>query len=390
MKILEVLGGGAWGGGSVVVMAIVRALIERGDEVWVVSLDDENSERFASIGAKIVRSPFWLHPINPLDILPFLQLFFLCRREKFDLVDTHTSKGGILGRFAARLAGVPYIIHHAHGFAFKESNRPLVRKLFLALERWAARACDAIISVSEEHRSTAITEGVAAPDHIRTVINGIDLRLFESPNRAEARRQLNANPDHLLIGVANRLAPVKAIEYAVRAMPAVVKKFPNARMVIIGEGPSEADLRREAAESGVADHIVFTGFRRNVPELLAAFDVVVQPSRWEGLSISLLESMAAGKPVVACDVQGNRDVLDHGRNGLMVPPQDPEALASAIVRLLSDSNFAGQLGRNAAQDCRERFSQQRMVEQTLAIYDRKTETPSDRLELAPASRMSRG
>lgn len=389
MKILHVLGGGAWGGGSVVVMAITRALIARGDEVWVVSLDRENSERFAAIGAKIVRSPFWLHPINPFDIVPFVQLFLLCRRERFDLVDTHTSKGGILGRFAARLAGVPRIIHHAHGFAFKDSNHRWVRKIFLALERMAAKACDGIISVSEEHRATAIAEGVAASSHVRTVLNGIDLRLFEHPNRREARRQLGVDGDELLIGVANRLAPVKAIEYAIRAMPAVVKRFPNARLVIVGEGPSEADLRREAANSGVADRIDFAGFRRNVPELLPAFDIVVQPSRWEGLSISLLEAMAAGRPLVACDVQGNRDVIEHGVNGLMVPPQDPDALASAIANLLSDPALAKRLGERAARDCRTRFSQQRMVEQTLAIYDREATLADQVLQFASTARALR-
>jgi len=390
MRILQVLGGGAWGGGSVVMMAITRALIARGDEVWVVSLDAENSRQFEAIGAKIVHSPFWFHPINPFDIVPFVQLFLLCRKERFDLVDTHTSKGGILGRWAAWLAGVPYIIHHAHGFAFKDSNHPWVRRFFLAMERMAAKACDTIISVSDEHRDTAISEGVTTARHIRTVLNGIDLGQFDNPNRADARRQLGVAEDDLLIGIANRLAPVKGIEYAIRAMPAVVEAFPNARLAIIGEGPAEADLRREAADSGVADRIDFAGFRREVPQLLVAFDLVVQPSLWEGLSISLLEAMAAGRPLVACDVQGNRDVIEHGVNGLMVPPRNPAALAEAVMRILSDPSLAKRLGKNAASDCRRRFSQQRMVEQTLAIYDRKPVVQEQEPEFANASEASRG
>jgi glycosyltransferase involved in cell wall biosynthesis len=148
-------------------------------------------------------------------------------------------------------------------------------------------------------------------------------------------------------------------------------------------------LRREAADSGAGNRIDFAGFRRNVPELLPAFDLVVQPSRWEGLSISLLEAMAAGRPLVACDVQGNRDVIEHGVNGLMVPPLDPAALSAAIVRLLSEPALAKRLGENAARDCRTRFSQQRMVEQTLAIYDREPTLADGVLEFASASRTSR-
>jgi glycosyltransferase involved in cell wall biosynthesis len=222
------------------------------------------------------------------------------------------------------------------------------------------------------------------------VLNGIDLGLFDKPNRVEARRQLGATEDDLLIGIANRLAPVKGIEYAIRAMPAVVEALPNARLVIIGEGPAETDLRREAADSGVADRIDFAGFRREVPRLLAAFDLVVQPSLWEGLSISLLEAMAAGRPLVACDVQGNRDVIEHGVNGLMVPPRNPVALAEAMMRILTDASLAKRLGKNAESDCRRRFSQQRMVEQTLAIYDRKPMVEEQEPEFAAASGASRG
>jgi len=113
-------------------------------------LDDGVEQKFAEVGAKIVRPRFWFHPINPADLIPFLQLFFLCRRERFDLVATHTSKGGMLGRIAARAAGIPKILHHAHGFAFRDTQAKWVQRIYIFLERLAARACD-LIAVSYTH-----------------------------------------------------------------------------------------------------------------------------------------------------------------------------------------------------------------------------------------------
>ncbi len=353
-----------------VVLAITRALIERGDRVWVVCLDDGVAERFQGIGATIVRSPLWLHPINPLDVVPFVQLLALCRRERFDLVATHTSKGGFLGRLAARLGGVPHIVHHAHGFAFRECHRPMVSRLYVALERLASRACDSIISVSEEHRQAAIRERVTSPNRIQTVLNGIDLRPFQGADPRRARRRLGFQESDLLLAVASRLAPKKGVEYLIRAMPAVLASFGTGQLVIFGEGPMKAELRQEAERVGVAQRVHFPGFRHDIPELLGAFDVILQPSLSEGLSVSVLEAMAAGRPLIVCDIQGNREVIQNGETGLLVPPANSAALAEAILKVLGDPVLARRLGENAARVCRARFSEQRMVEQTLAIYDR--------------------
>src|ERR1700731_590096 len=135
MKVLQVLCGGSWGGGGVVVLAYVSEMIRRGDEVWVVCLDDEVERRFAEAGARTVRMPWWFHAINPFDVIPFVQLWRLCRRERFDLVATHTSKGGFIGRLAAKAAGAPCVVHHAHGFAFRETQKPWLQRCYASLER---------------------------------------------------------------------------------------------------------------------------------------------------------------------------------------------------------------------------------------------------------------
>lgn len=352
-----------------VVRAITDALVKRGDHVWILCLDDEVGRRFEEVGANIEHSPLWFHPINPLDVVPFLQLYALCRRQRFDLVATHTSKGGFLGRVAARLAGIPHIIHHAHGFAFRECNRPVVRRFYIESERLAARCCDSIISVSEDHRQGGIRERVADGTKIHTVLNGIDLRPFMGADRVAARRRLGFADNEILLCVASRLAPKKGLEYLIQSMPAAIAQFASIQLVLFGEGPIRKSLCHEAARLGISNRIHFPGFHPDIPQLLAAFDLILQPSLSEGLSISVLEAMAAGRPLIACNIQGNREVIRHGETGLLVPPADSAALSEAIVRMLSDPAAAKTMGQNAARECRTRFSEERMIEQTIAIYD---------------------
>jgi glycosyltransferase involved in cell wall biosynthesis len=370
MKSLHVLCGCAWGGGPAIVLAITKALVERGDQVWVVTASREQTRRFEEAGATVVELKHWFYQIHPRDLLAFVQLFLLCRRERFDLVTTHTSKGGFIGRLAAKFAGARHIVHHAHGFAFRETQGRWTRRFYVLLERIAARACKVIISVSEDHRRDAIRERVAAPQKIVTILNGIEVDAFDRTWMQEARLKLGLGVvGDALIGVASRLVPKKGLEDIIRAFPQIYEFHPRARLVLLGEGPSQPELERQAQSTGFGDRIHFPGFRRDVPELLAAFDIIAQPSISEGLSIAILEAMAAGKPVVACDIPGNREIITSGVNGILVPPSDPPALATAMRSLLDNSAYARMLGKTAQADCRKRFSQDRMVRQTLSLYD---------------------
>jgi glycosyltransferase involved in cell wall biosynthesis len=147
-------------------------------------------------------------------------------------------------------------------------------------------------------------------------------------------------------------------------------RFPSVHLVLFGTGPLQEELRRQAEQAGISGHLHFPGFRKDLPRLLGGFQVVLQPSLSEGLSVSILEAMGAGRPIVACDIQGNRELIRHGKNGLLVPPADPAALAAAVIQMLSDPARAAIMGQQAAHECRTRFSEQRMVEQTITIYDR--------------------
>jgi|SRR5215472_9715892 len=368
MKVLHIVCGGPWGGGPAIVLAITQAQLSRGDRVWVVTASEEQTRRFEEAGATVIELGHWFYQIHPRDLLAFFQLFLLCRRERFDLVTTHTSKGGVIGRLAAKLAGARHIVHHAHGFAFRETQVPGTRRFYILLERIAARACNVIISVSEDHRRDAIRERVADAEKIVTVLNGVDVNSFACSSMWEARQKLGLEGKETLVGVASRLAPKKGLDIMIEAFQQIHEFHPRARLVLLGEGTSQIELERQAQSTGLGDRIYFAGFRKNVQELLAAFDIIAQPSISEGLSLAILEAMAAGKPIVACDIPGNREIITSGINGILVRPSDPHALAVALRSLLENSSYAHKLGKTAQVDCRNRFSQDRMVRQTLSLY----------------------
>ena len=377
MKILQVVCGSGWGGGSVVVMSICRALVERGDEVWVLCSDDENAAGFGSVGARIVRAPLWTRSIQPLDVIPLAHIYRLCRRERFDLVATHTSKGGVLGRLAARAAGVPHVVYHAHAYFFNHLSPGPAKSLYVAIERFAARFGDLTLAVSEEHRRGALECGVEAPGRIRTVLNGVDLQRFAGVDGRPVRAELGFAPDDVLIGGVGRLQVFKGYEYLIRALPPVLADFPRAQLILCGTGPLESRLRSECERARIADRVRFLGFRKDIPQLMAALDVFVQPSLREGLSIALIEAAAAGLPSVACTIAGNAEIVQHGRTGILVPPADPVALGAAIRSLIEDPEGAREMGREARRRAEALFSVERMVAQHLAAYD-SLMTPKER------------
>jgi glycosyltransferase involved in cell wall biosynthesis len=376
LKVFQVLAspGGTWGGGCVVVRALTQRLIQEGYQVWVLCLSEEVIRRFSEVGAKVVTSRYWRREINPLDALAFYELFKLCRKEKFDIVHTHTSKGGFLGRIAARIAGVPIVFQTVHGFSFNELTPWLITAFYVYLERLAGPFGDVMISVTDQHRLMAIEKGITKPDKIITIHNGINLSRFEGIAATKSMsRELGLSREAILIGTVGRLAPQKGQTYLLRAMPHVVRKHPQTNLVFVGDGPQEAELRDLAVELDVADHCSFLGFRRDVPELLACFDILVQPSPREGLSITLLEAMAARRPVIATNIAANREVVDNGINGVLCQPMNSAALAKAIIDLIENQEEARLLGERAREKVEQHFDDQKMLEQTLALYKTQIE-----------------
>jgi glycosyltransferase involved in cell wall biosynthesis len=240
-------------------------------------------------------------------------------------------------------------------------------------QRLAVRAADCILVNAASIRGWLVEDGVD-PSRIAIIPNGIDLTRFSAATRRpELRRSLGIPPDAPLIVVVSRLAPGKGLNHFVRAMREITTRDPRVFALIVGEAaPHDAGLvdrlRAEARAAGVGDRIVFSGFRADVPELLAEATVVVQPSENEGLSNALIESMASGRPVVATRVGGTPEAIDDGATGVLVPPADPGALAPAVSRVLEQPHWAATLGANAQRHACATYSVSRMVRDTERLY----------------------
>ncbi|HYB73175.1 MAG TPA: glycosyltransferase family 4 protein [Candidatus Sulfotelmatobacter sp.] len=324
----------------------------------------------AGAAVRLLEIPALRRDAAPLrDVRALLALRRLLRRGRFDIVHTHTSKAGFLGRLAARLAGVPRILHTPHGHVFHGYFGPPATWAFIGLERWAARFTERIITLTDAEAEQHLALRVGRPGQYVTIPSGVNLGRVRAAagGGPQVRRALGIPADAPLVGAASRLAPVKGLAHLVAAMPEVLVQCPAAHLALAGDGEERAALEAQAGALEVASRVHFLGFREDVDAVIAALDVFVLPSLNEGMGRVLVAAMALGVPVVATRVGGVPDVLEDGRQGLLVPPADPAALAKSIAAILGDGMRAaamGALGRARA----ERFSLQVMLERLGALY----------------------
>lgn len=303
-------------------------------------------------------------------LLSFVRLIRLLRRRRFTVVHVHTPVAGLIGRIAARIAGVPVIVYTAHGFYFHEGMKGVVRKLFVLLERFGGMLSDLIFVQSEEDWNEALRERVAPGRKLVHIGNGVDPSLFGpeiySVERKNLRRELDIG-DGPVLGFVGRIVREKgAIEF-VRAAASVKALYPSARFVMVG-APLESDrddcwgeVNRLRVELGLGSDLVLAGYRKDVPVILTLFDAFVFPSYREGMPRALLEAMATGLPVVATDIRGCREEVVDGVTGLLVPPRSHEAISEALKRLLGSPDTLAAMGRAARKRVLERFDERKIV-----------------------------
>jgi glycosyltransferase involved in cell wall biosynthesis len=304
-----------------------------------------------------------VHLVRDLQALPALER--LIRQARPDIVHTHTSKAGFLGRLAARRARVPRIVHTPHGHVFGGYFPSLITRIFIALERRAARWTDRIITLSDEEARDHLRHGIGSSGQYLTIPSGVDLGPVLD---AEPVRPVSGGP---VIGTVARLVPIKGLEYLIDAAPGILREAPAARFLIVGDGELRPALAARARDRGVADRVHFTGYREDVPALIAGMDLFALPSLNEGMGRVLVMAMALGKPIVATRVGGVPELLAGGEAGLLVPPADPAALAEAICRLLrapATASALGEAGRRRA----SRYSAESMVKALAELYRQLT------------------
>jgi glycosyltransferase involved in cell wall biosynthesis len=279
-------------------------------------------------------------------------------REKVDIVHTHAS---FAGRIAGKLSGCKVVMTR-HGLG--NSGRNLIKRITTRLI--SQTFTDRIIAISRAVKVSLMDSGVPA-DMITIIYNGIDLSKFEGIE-GTLRKELGVDPDVPIVGIVARLVPEKGYEYAINAFYHVLKVYPSAQLIIVGDGPLEEPLKSMCAKLGIKDHVIFMGYRQRVENLVADFDVFVLPSISEGLGLALLEAMALGKPAVATTAGGIPEIVKHDVNGLLVPSGNDKYLAESIIEVLSDSKRAKALGLAARITAREKFSSKTMIEKTENVY----------------------
>jgi glycosyltransferase involved in cell wall biosynthesis len=312
--------------------------------------------------------------ISPVRDLPALfSLVGLIRREPFDIIHVHTSKAGFLGRLAARIAGHRQVVYSPHGDIFVGYFPKVTTLVYTSAERWAAHWCAHIVTLSDAGAREYLTRGIGKPSQFVTVYNGIDLRAVAgAADRLGARRELGWGKDDRAIVSVGRLVPVKGQDLLVSAAPAIIEglapRSSVVRFLVVGDGPERENLARLARRLGVGDRFSFVGLRADVPRLLSAADLMVMPSRNEGLGMSMIEAMAASLPVVGARVGGIPEVVEDNVTGTLVPPDDPGALARACVEILSDHQRARAMGGAGRKRARELFAVEKSVEIMARLY----------------------
>lgn len=287
----------------------------------------------------------------------------------YDIVHTHSSKAGVLGRLAARAAGVPVILHTVHGWSFHDRMPRLRRSMYVALERHAARAGHRLIAVTSLDVQKGLDAGIGRPEEYVVVRSGIELERFGTPARprADVRRELGIPGDVTLIGSVTRLSPQKAPLDLVEAFAAVARARGDTRFLIVGDGPLRSQVVAALERSGLAGATIITGIRRDVPELLAAMDIFALSSHWEGLPRVIPQAMATGLPIVATAADGTREAVRDGQTGYLVAPGRPDELARRLVALVDDPAARRALGA-AGRAGVAPFGARRMVEDLDALY----------------------
>jgi glycosyltransferase involved in cell wall biosynthesis len=315
--------------------------------------------------------------INPLDdLIALARMVQLVRQLQPDVVHTHMAKAGTVGRLAARICGVPLIVHTYHGHVFHSYFSPGKTRIFLTIERVLGLATHRIIVVGDGQRDEIASYGVAPLSKLESIPLGLELSPFLRADvaRGALRCELGLGPEVPLVGIVARLVPIKAHEVFLEAATRIRASLPAVQFLVIGDGERRQELERLAQKLHLTASVRFLGWRRDMLCVYADLDVVGLTSLNEGSPVALIEALAAGRPVVSSSVGGVPEVVIHGQTGLTVPAADPAVFAAAVLTLLEDRPLAEKLGAAGRQHVYPRYDSSRLVDDVRKLYLRELAT----------------
>ncbi len=303
------------------------------------------------------------------DLLTFIKLTFMLSRLRINIIHTHSSKPGFLGRFAAKLAGVNLIVHTVHGFAFHDFSSRAKRSFYGFLERIVGVVSDRVIFLNSSDFNYALKNRILPLKKMIKISNGVCVSEFSKRNDIALKKKVfNIDVEQFVVGSVGRLWEQKDPATFINAIPYVLRQFPECYFFVVGNGPLEKEMKDLVRDLKIEHNVKFLGWRKDVGEILQILDVFVQTSLWEGLSLSILEAMASAKPVVATNIKGNNELILEGNGGFLVTPGDSEMLAKRIITLLKNPDLVKRFGRFNRERVLKNFNIEITVKKIEEIY----------------------
>ena len=345
---------------------------DRGHDVTLITgppIGPEGSlmERAQRYGYRVEVMPDMLRAILPIrDVRTYRRLTKRLTELKPDVVHTHSSKAGIIGRWAAHGAKAPAVVHTIHGLAFTASTSRMVNSVYRMLERRAAPLTTTIVCVADAMRDQSLAARIGTRDQYVIVYSGMETAAFLNPPvpRDEMRKRLGLAPQHVAVGTIARLFHLKGHDDLLDAAPELCRRFPNLRFLWVGDGLLRQQFEGRIAQMDLRDRFILSGLvpPEQIPELANAMDVLVHPSRREGLARAIVQGQLAGAPAIAYDIDGNREGMIEGNTGILVPPFDQKRLSEAIAALVADEERRRTMGREGRAFALGRFDAKVMVD----------------------------
>lgn len=321
---------------------------------------------------RVFAMPSLVRDIHPLkDIKTLIKLVIFLKKEKFDIVHCHTSKGGFIGRLAAKLAGAKIIIYSPHGDIFEGYFCRLATDFFILLEKFAARFTDKIINLTKIEIERFLEHGIGTRHQLKQIYNGINIKYYERAmtSNLKKRDEFGLGKDDFVCATVGRLVPVKGHTYLIKAIQKVVKVIPEAKFLFVGDGELKPKLSEEIKSYDLQRNVFLLGARSDIATILSCINVFLLPSLNEGFGMVLIEAMAARKPVIATNVGGVPEVIINGTTGILVPPEDPEAFSSAIIKLYNNPEMSLEMGLAGYKRAKKLFNIETTVHELEELYE---------------------
>ncbi len=379
MKILHIITRLIVGGAQENTLLTCRGLQDRGHQVTLLtgpSTGPEGSlvEQARAGGYTVLEHPALVRNPHPIkDAGAYFAIRSICRRLQPQVVHTHSSKAGIIARYAAWHEHVPVVVHTIHGLPFHPYQSRTINTAWIMLERAAARRCHAIISVADAMTATALQNRIGRLEQFHTIHSGMNTAPFLTPanTRAAARKILGIPLDRLVLGTIARLQPLKGHDDLLAITADLLAACPQLHFLWIGDGVFQPRFDQMIAAHGWQDRFTLTGLvpPADVAELIPAMDILVHPSFREGLPRAVPQALLEGVPVIAYDCDGAREVCVSQRTGLLVPPGNRTDLKAAVLQLAADASQRTSMGQVGRQICRQMFDANVMVDNIEALYE---------------------